>query len=663
MGKWAKYDKAFQCSWLRDSLFEKWLAEVKNDNTKAFCKVCKIELRAHKTDLKKHGESVKHKQNMLKISAKQMSLKTAFSKKEDRITKLELQLSVYVACHSSVNSIDHLCDLLKKDMPSTSSSENIRLHRTKCTALIKKVISPVLLKELVCDMKDSLFSLIIDESTDIACVKHLCVCVRYYNARHNKIISQFVGLIPVTSTTAEALYQHIKDYFREIGVDLNHCFALGTDGASNLCGCHQSVYILMKKDIPNLLLIKCTCHSLHLACSHASEELPSNIDYMLRETYNWFHRSALRREAYLDIYKLINDGKEPLQLVPLSGTRWLARSNSVKRILNQWSSLKTHFQITASSCDKYVSRELHAMYSDHANELYLTFLRPVLNDFERMNLLFQKEEADHCSLLTELESFTISMLRRILYPDSVKLEVDMGHISIFLPLEKVDFGYEFSTLLANKRKANMITEDVLLNIQSRCHKFLIRACKELLARIPENVETLKKVKNLSPTICLSHTRPPFSELPLELADQSKITEIESQWRQALTMDWDHIFDGNIPTIGSLFWTKAITITNAGGDLVIKELAEFALKAYSLPISNALVERVFSRVTSVKTKLRNRMGLELLTSILRIKTSLELNGTCCSSFDPTMSMLNYDSSIYKNDELDTEEENLLNNINL
>ena len=80
--------------------------------------------------------------------------------------------------------------------------------------------------------------------------------------------------------------------------------------------------------------------------------------------------------------------------------------------------------------------------------------------------------------------------------------------------------------------------------------------------------------------------------------------------------------------------------------MFRDLAEFALKAYSLPISNALVERVFSRVTSVKTKLRNRLGLELLTSILRIKTSLvELTGKCCVAFEPSRAMLSFDSSIY------------------
>ncbi|CAD6216933.1 GSCOCG00011369001-RA-CDS [Cotesia congregata] len=88
----------------------------------------------------------------------------------------------------------------------------------------------------------------------------------------------------------------------------------------------------MKEKNEKLILFKCICHSIHLVCSHASEELPSNIDYMLRETFNWFKRSALQRKKYLDIYNTINDGGDPLQLVQLSGTRWLARGQAVARI-------------------------------------------------------------------------------------------------------------------------------------------------------------------------------------------------------------------------------------------------------------------------------------------------------------------------------------------
>ena len=146
---------------------------------------------------------------------------------------------MHVACHPSIRSVDHLSDIVKQSMPLNSGADSIRLHRTKCTALLKKVIAPYFQKELINDMKDTPFSIILDESTDIACIKHLCVCVRYFSKSAGKIISQFCGLVEVSDSTAEALYQHVQDFFTAINIDLGNCIAIGTDGAANLCERHH----------------------------------------------------------------------------------------------------------------------------------------------------------------------------------------------------------------------------------------------------------------------------------------------------------------------------------------------------------------------------------------------------------------------------------------
>lgn len=58
------------------------------------------------------------------------------------------------------------------------------------------------------------------------------------------------------------------------------------------------------------------CHSLQLAVSAAaSETLPRNIDYLVRETYNWFCHLTLRQAQYANLYRAINDGHDPLKIV------------------------------------------------------------------------------------------------------------------------------------------------------------------------------------------------------------------------------------------------------------------------------------------------------------------------------------------------------------
>ena len=53
MGKWEKYSKNFNKKWLSDPTLGQWIVEVPGDSAKAYCKVCRVTLRAQKADLKK----------------------------------------------------------------------------------------------------------------------------------------------------------------------------------------------------------------------------------------------------------------------------------------------------------------------------------------------------------------------------------------------------------------------------------------------------------------------------------------------------------------------------------------------------------------------------------------------------------------------------------
>ena len=194
-------------------------------------------------------------------------------------------------------------------------------------------------------------------------------------------------------------------------------------------------------------------------------------------------------------------------------------------------------------------RELAFMYSDHCNELYLTILKPVLCNFERMNLLFQQKSVNQCSLLLEQENFTLVLMKRILHPNSVSLSVNWNIASMFLPLDKAGYGYGSTSLLNEKVRAKLKCETDVSIIQSRCQKFLTGAAKELIHRLPENCASLRKIQNFSSLIYFSHTN-----LLLCFAEVAKLIDIESQWCMLLTINWENIFDGLVPTAETEFWT-------------------------------------------------------------------------------------------------------------
>lgn len=249
----------------------------------AFCKICKVKLRAHKTDLERHSKREIHTKNMKKINptlCNQATLTNVVMITNEMKT-IEIRLAAFVATHMSINAVDHLEELFKS--LGGKQFDNVKLHRTKCTMIIRKVIADSLKDDLWLDVGDSCYSIIIDESTDISVVKYLCICIRYYSKSQRQVVTQYLGMCEVTYCTAEILADAIETFLNKFKLKLSSLIGIGTDGANNLCGKRHSVYTILKEKLPKLQLVKCIAHSLHLCASKAADVLPSSLEFLCKE--------------------------------------------------------------------------------------------------------------------------------------------------------------------------------------------------------------------------------------------------------------------------------------------------------------------------------------------------------------------------------------------
>jgi hypothetical protein len=137
-------------------------------------------------------------------------------------------------------------------------------------------------------VNDQRYSSILDESTDVTVNKYLAVLIRYFNG--TVIVNDILGLIEVERATAVDLYSSLSVFFLKINLPVKNMLALSTDGGTNLCGNNHSVYTLLKEVVPDLILIKCVCHSIHLG---VSRQALNCLDFLAREVYNWFSSSPL----------------------------------------------------------------------------------------------------------------------------------------------------------------------------------------------------------------------------------------------------------------------------------------------------------------------------------------------------------------------------------
>lgn len=231
-----------------------------------------------------------------------------------------------IAKHSSIAFVAHLSTLLRSRSSEESPFAQLRLHKTKCTAILKKLVSPSILKSLVNEIDH------LDQSTDVSQTKWMSVCVRFFDIKKRIVTTQFLGIFLVEEATAEHLFDSMELFLKKVGLNIQNIIAIGTDGAKNLCGKNKSLFALLKKQNPQLMLVKCTCHSLHLCCSQSSDKIPKTCDFLIKEVYNYFSHSPLRALRYKRAFDLINAGVDSNNFRKL-GTCWLSYGAAIQQIL------------------------------------------------------------------------------------------------------------------------------------------------------------------------------------------------------------------------------------------------------------------------------------------------------------------------------------------
>lgn len=190
-----------------------------------------------------------------------------------------------------------------------------------------------------------------------------------------RVVDTMYRLVSIDSATSDSLYAKVKCCLTEDKLNIAHLIGIGCYGANAMVGRNHSLATLLKSNVPNLVVFRCVCHSLHLAASKAVDQLPVALEFLVRESHSWFLRSPKRTREYHALYETMTE-KSPNKIPGHSQTRWLARMQAVSAILDQWEVLHLHFQLASQSERCYTANQLHQMFSDKQNKLYFALHAP-----------------------------------------------------------------------------------------------------------------------------------------------------------------------------------------------------------------------------------------------------------------------------------------------
>ena len=175
------------------------------------------------------------------------------------------------------------------------------------------------------------FSLMADETTDVAVIKEVIVYARYLNS-NREIQTAFIGMVEVKEGTASAIMAALEKVCNNCGVNLKKLVAFGSDGASVMIGRHRGVTALLKAEVPWLLANHCVAHRLALAAAQAADEIPSvrKFQAILGQMYRFYSYSGVRMAGLKDIQDFLNNPR--LKLTQAKDVRWLSHEKAVSNL-------------------------------------------------------------------------------------------------------------------------------------------------------------------------------------------------------------------------------------------------------------------------------------------------------------------------------------------
>ena len=127
-----------------------------------------------------------------------------------------------------------------------------------------------------------------------------------------------------------------------------------------------------------------------------------------------------------------------------------------------------------------------------------------------------------------------------------------------------------------------------------------------------------------------------------------VQQLDDEWRQMAFAEIPFSYD---EMAVDEFWGKVGAIANGTETLQFPMLSAFMKSLLFLPHSNADTERIFSQITLIKTKVRNKLSTQTVNALLITKDAI----LDCTKFTPTNEMVKAmdSSTIYQNSNIEDE----------
>ncbi|XP_074318753.1 uncharacterized protein LOC141655579 [Silene latifolia] len=128
---------------------------------------------------------------------------------------------------------------------------------------IANACATVTTSKIIQELDGDFFSILVDESGDIADKEQMALCLRYVDKK-GQLKERFFSIVHVGDTTSLTLKKAIAEVFKKFSLTFSRLRGQGYDGASNMQGSLNGLKTLILNESPSTYSVHCFAHQLQL---------------------------------------------------------------------------------------------------------------------------------------------------------------------------------------------------------------------------------------------------------------------------------------------------------------------------------------------------------------------------------------------------------------